>query len=74
MIEPSIVKEKFSEIDRLFEEELCGIDEAAEVEYAKKCDTHLRRYVLTDDCRWDYLDKYFGNPPHGRPSISLPSS
>ncbi|KDQ16268.1 hypothetical protein BOTBODRAFT_107343 [Botryobasidium botryosum FD-172 SS1] len=63
LVEPGVVKEKLSATVGNGDDEP-GINE--ELEYSKKCDETLRQYILTDNCRWQFIDTYFGNPPHGR--------
>ncbi|KAH6866275.1 P-loop containing nucleoside triphosphate hydrolase protein [Coprinopsis sp. MPI-PUGE-AT-0042] len=35
--------------------------------WMKNVDPHLRRWIETDECRRDVLDRYFGNPPGRKP-------
>ncbi|KDQ06676.1 hypothetical protein BOTBODRAFT_49263 [Botryobasidium botryosum FD-172 SS1] len=35
------------------------------VEYSKACDDVMHQYILTEECRWKFIDNHFQNPGHG---------
>ncbi|KDQ05581.1 hypothetical protein BOTBODRAFT_149878 [Botryobasidium botryosum FD-172 SS1] len=74
LVEPSIVAQKGHKSVEEHASGKCDEDgtssdgDEMEVVYQKKCDTTLREYIMSKQCRWKFKDDYFQNPPHGEPT------
>lgn len=40
------------------------------MEWGKKVEPELRRWIVTEECRRDVADEYFNNPPQRRRELS----